>query len=113
MNATQSTSRPVVFEGYELPALMTVEDIQAIFGGIVERRTVVRWCKRGLFRGTKLGKTWVIPASTFVEDWTALKSGPPQARRAGWTPRTQARPSDSGPRQPGALAKRRAPEVAA
>lgn len=79
---TEEKTAPVTFEGYELPPFMTVDDVQALLGGVVRRRTVVRWCQRGLLRATKAGKAWVIRASQLVEDWQNLERGAPAVRQA-------------------------------
>lgn len=85
---TGARKAPVVFEGYELPPTMTAEDIQAILGGTVSRRTVVRWCKKRIIRATKVGKTWFVRGSHFVEDWEAIERAIPRAARTHAMQRT-------------------------
>ncbi len=76
------TGQAIVFEGYDLPAFLTAEDIHALLGGIVARRTVVRWFASGQLKGFRPGRRWVIRASQFVSDWEALERSTPGLRGA-------------------------------
>ena len=82
MSEANDGASAIWFEGYQLPAFLTAEDIQTILSGIVERRTVVRWFASGRLQGFRPGRRWVIRASQFVEDWAALERGEPGLRDA-------------------------------
>ncbi|HZP96365.1 MAG TPA: helix-turn-helix domain-containing protein [Candidatus Limnocylindria bacterium] len=84
-----ATSGAVRFEGYELPALLTVDDICRVLDGVVARGTIVRWFRTGQLHGCKPGKAWVIRASRFVADWTVLESDLPAFSPARRLPKAE------------------------
>lgn len=102
-NKSSQSEGPTRFEGYELPALLTAEDIATIVG-FVSRRTVVQWFASGRLRGRKLGKRWVMTSSAFVAEWEILGQWDPRAARLDRLRRTSSLPVDS----PRALRKRAA-----
>lgn len=75
------TGQATRFEGYDLPAFLTAQDIHTLLGGIVARRTVVRWFATGQLKGFRPGRSWVIRATQFVSDWEALERSTPGLRR--------------------------------
>ena len=75
------TGQAISFEGYDLPAFLTAQDIHTLLDGVVARRTVVRWFATGQLKGFRPGRSWVIRASQFVSDLEALERSTPGLRR--------------------------------
>lgn len=85
-NACGGDPGGLLFEGLILTGMLTADDIVALLHGAVDRRAVVRLFTKGVLRGRKIGKTWVIRASVFVADWAELESRPRSPARMARKP---------------------------
>ena len=63
----------LLWEGFVLLGLLSVNDLVTLFHGALDHRTITRLFRTGQFHGTKLGKRWVIRASQFIADWDKLE----------------------------------------